>query len=231
VPNIQTLLTAIRNPRKAVTLVREKILSRIENRRLNLSGIALKKHERGWNELTLRYLKTRFMRWEPPDAPARQLARAIVERNGGSVLDVGCGPAIALEGFQKHGVDVRYTGVDVTPKMIRAAKSLHPEADFHNARIESLPFENRAFTTTLCGYLLEHVEDYRSALKELLRVTDKTAVVTFFMPPHDKPTRRMVINHFFLHEIQQARFGFVHPEPRVGCQGNRKYSLPLQKMA
>ncbi len=50
-------------------------------------------------------------------------------------------------------------------------------ADLHN-----LPFQDKAFDVVLCSESLEHVEDYPSALNELLRITRKTLIITV---PHE----------------------------------------------
>jgi len=132
------------------------------------------------------------MRWSYPDAPVRKIIRRIIKKNKGSVLDVGCGPGIEFEGLKKDKIDVNYLGVDVSNKMVKIASELHPDGNFINARVEDLPFEDRKFTTTICNHLLEHVKNYQVAIRELLRVTNKTALLVFFINPDEKPTSRHI---------------------------------------
>jgi SAM-dependent methyltransferase len=48
-----------------------------------------------------------------------------------SLLDVGCGPARLLDLIKSLGRDeINYRGVDLSPKLIEAARKKHPEADF-----------------------------------------------------------------------------------------------------
>ena len=49
---------------------------------------------------------------------------------GRSILDVGCGLGDLWAFLKDREVAVRYTGVDIVPKMIAAARDRHPEATF-----------------------------------------------------------------------------------------------------
>ncbi len=48
--------------------------------------------------------------------------------------------------------------------------------------IHQLPFANQEFEAVLCSETIEHVTDYKKAIQELLRVTDKVLVITV---PHE----------------------------------------------
>ena len=59
-------------------------------------------------------------------------ALAFVE-DGQSALDVGCGPGRMVDLLLKHGFTVE--GVDISPRMIHAARARHPQVTFHLADI------------------------------------------------------------------------------------------------
>lgn len=50
--------------------------------------------------------------------------------NGASVLDVGCGMGDLFGWLKRVGMELKYTGIDITPKMIEIAQQRFPEAQF-----------------------------------------------------------------------------------------------------
>ena len=50
--------------------------------------------------------------------------------DGCSVLDVGCGAGDFLQWLEQSGIDVRYTGLDITPAMIDVCGERFPSATF-----------------------------------------------------------------------------------------------------
>lgn len=52
------------------------------------------------------------------------------------------------------------------------------EFEIVKGSILSLPFNDNSFDTVLCTHALEHIKDYRLALKELLRVTKHRLIIT-----------------------------------------------------
>jgi len=65
--------------------------------------------------------------------------RLILERRPGRVLDIGCGTGLVAAAINFHGAS--YTGVDVVPEAIAAAKERKPDLDFRvlDALVEPLP--------------------------------------------------------------------------------------------
>jgi SAM-dependent methyltransferase len=51
--------------------------------------------------------------------------------NGASVLDVGCGLGDLCGWLRANSCDVRYTGIDIAPAMIEAARRRFSDAHFH----------------------------------------------------------------------------------------------------
>lgn len=68
------------------------------------------------------------------DAAAQQARFAALVDNvplaGKSILDVGCGLGDLLAYLAGRDIDCRYTGADIVPEMIAAARQRHPEARF-----------------------------------------------------------------------------------------------------
>lgn len=71
----------------------------------------------------------------------------------GRVLDVGCGFGDLLTHLQKHGHDVRYTGVDILSEFVEEARRQHPSADFRTLDILLDPLEEQWDWVVLSGTL------------------------------------------------------------------------------
>ncbi len=118
--------------------------------------------------------------------PSRKYLRDWFQAHPGlSLLDIPCGPGVEYEGFRLHKVAVRYSGMDMSDSMLRAARQKFPEADFRKGNILSIPMPDRAVDVVLCRHILEHLEDYRPAIREALRVArSHVFVVLFRVPTH-----------------------------------------------
>jgi SAM-dependent methyltransferase len=87
------------------------------------------------------------------------------------LLDVGCGTGAAVRGAAP--VVERAVGVDLSPAMIARARELAadlPNAEFHEADSEGLPFGDGEFTALLCTTSFHHYPDPHLAAREMARV-------------------------------------------------------------
>lgn len=102
---------------------------------------------------------------------------AILEKYvvGKIVLDAGCGGGGYVDFLVKNGFEA--SGVDKFGEFLNMAKERSLQGTFHQADIADMPFENKAFDTTICFDVLEHVDDIE-AIKELARVTRKRIIVS-----------------------------------------------------
>lgn len=62
---------------------------------------------------------------------------SIGDLQGASVLDLGCGLADFYAYLKECGIEVRYTGYDITPEFIGLAKERYPEAHFEVRDIQA----------------------------------------------------------------------------------------------
>jgi ubiquinone/menaquinone biosynthesis C-methylase UbiE len=90
-----------------------------------------------------------------------------------SILDVGSGAGQIVKHLLKYAPgDARIVGIDLSPEMLRRARqrlrSDRPE--FFSADLTHLPFADGTFDCVTCGYVLEHLPDPRTGLRELYRV-------------------------------------------------------------
>jgi len=98
------------------------------------------------------------------------------ETEGKKLLEVGCGTGHWSRFFSEYGFEV--TGVDVSERMIDAAKSKDiSNASFQVANGHSLPFADETFDVTAAITALEFVRDADAVLREMIRCTRKTGQV------------------------------------------------------
>lgn len=95
---------------------------------------------------------------------------------GRTVLDAGCGGGgyvdhLCRAGFDATGVDKHDMFLDLSAERGFAGRFVRGDLT------ERLPFPDRAFDTTICLDVLEHVDD-ATALRELVRVTRTRILLT-----------------------------------------------------
>jgi len=88
--------------------------------------------------------------------------------DGASVLDVGCGLGGLLDYFARVGRRVEYVGVDISAKMIEAARERHPGATFEVRDVLASP-PARQFDFVICsGTLNRRIPDHGRWLAEMI---------------------------------------------------------------
>ena len=99
-------------------------------------------------------------------------------RDGDAVLDVGCGPGVALRDYASKR-DIEAHGIDYSENMIEAAKRIHAETapdlgvDLRVASVMELPYDEGTFdvvTSHRCLMALLEWKRQQEALKEIHRV-------------------------------------------------------------
>jgi ubiquinone/menaquinone biosynthesis C-methylase UbiE len=83
-------------------------------------------------------------------------------------LDAGCGDGRYLAALEAE-LPARRAGTDISERILDTARG-RVEADFRQANLEALPFEDGAFDLVLCSQVIEHVLDPDTAAAELARV-------------------------------------------------------------
>ena len=121
-------------------------------------------------------------RWcgNPHSAYKEETRNYIMSKKYRSVLDVGAGVCSEYFGFQKSGYQIEYTATEITPKFVEFAVSKGINALV--ASSENQPFKDNSFDCCICLGVLNHLMDPRPSLLEMLRVTRKEIIVSFFKP-------------------------------------------------
>lgn len=85
-----------------------------------------------------------------------------------TLLDIGTGSGLFAEQFANQNIKV--TGLDVNPKMVKAARQHLPNSVFQVGIAEKLPYCNNTFDSAFMGFLLHETDDYLAAMEEAYRV-------------------------------------------------------------
>jgi SAM-dependent methyltransferase len=87
---------------------------------------------------------------------------------GCRLLDVACGSGVLTGHAARRGVAA--FGVDVAPRMIELARSLHAGVEFCEGDVEGLPFEDSGFEAVVCNFGIGHFPSAERAMTECTRV-------------------------------------------------------------
>lgn len=102
------------------------------------------------------------------------IAAIIADVMGISAVDVGCGTGALLRRVRDARKDLTaLAGVDFV-----IDPDLKDEGiQYHAAKVETLPFPDKAFDTVICTHVIEHIVDYRAAIAELRRVARQRLII------------------------------------------------------
>jgi len=127
---------------------------------------------------------------------AAYIARKYAPVLGGSVLDVGCGPAHLRTHVPRPEL---YVGVDFAPPCDVAV-------DLERAR---LPFEDRAFDAVVCTDVLEHLEAAHAMFDECCRVSRSRVIISL-----PNPVRNFITEVFAGSGGRMKYYGLPAESPR-----------------
>jgi ubiquinone/menaquinone biosynthesis C-methylase UbiE len=111
--------------------------------------------------------------YKPRDLKFKKYLDRLEMKKGEKVLDVGCGEGVFLARLVKS-YPVNAIGIDISKKSIRTASQIYSgksqSLNFQVADALQLPFRDKSFSHVLSFDALEHIEDQKKALQEMIRV-------------------------------------------------------------
>lgn len=113
-----------------------------------------------------------------------EVAEMVTRLEPRSVLEVGCGAGWFADALGKTLPDATITGVDLSERVLREARSNVPGATFTAGSAYELPFEDGSFDLVVAAELLETLHDPQKALREIVRVTRRHALIAAARQPH-----------------------------------------------
>lgn len=97
------------------------------------------------------------------------MVRLAGDVQGKQACDIGCGEGRFCRILADQGATV--TGLDPTQALLNEARRKDERGRYLEGRAESLPFADGSFDLTVSYLVLIDVEDYRTAIREMARVT------------------------------------------------------------
>ncbi len=105
-----------------------------------------------------------------------------------NVIDIGCGEGYLLCRINNLMNNRKYMnkepqkeilfGLDLTEGRVKTTRKNLDSALLLRGEILHLPFQDNAFDVVICSELLEHIEDYKKAIDELIRITKNKLIIT-----------------------------------------------------
>ena len=148
------------------------------------------------------------------DNSAACVKRIITETVGPDICDVGCGTGFLLRAIRNAtGQPIgRQVGVDfVEPEGLETSG-----IEFVKAPIERLPFPDQSFDTVICTHVLEHILEYREAIKELRRICRTKLIIVV---PKEREGIYTFNPHFNFFPYRHSLLRAMTPIPeRFSCE-------------
>jgi len=152
-----------------------------------------------------------------------------LKQNDFSIMDIGSGIS-PVSPLPKKTVYI-----DISPESAEIMSSWGYKAEVGN--INKLKFRNNNFDVILCSEVLEHIKDYKKALKELHRVLKKEGKIIITVPVHQRywNVDDEFVEHYRRFEPEQLEtdlrdkgFTILLSKP-IGSLVERKFTLAIVK--
>lgn len=105
------------------------------------------------------------------EVTTRETARRMNPGPTDRLLDVGCGTGALLHHLAGTHPDMRLSGVDPVPDMLKIARGRLPaRVDLHEGWAENLPFEQGQFDVVASCNMFHYIREPVAALQEMRRV-------------------------------------------------------------
>ncbi|HYM64968.1 MAG TPA: class I SAM-dependent methyltransferase [Candidatus Sulfotelmatobacter sp.] len=95
-----------------------------------------------------------------------------------TVLDVGCGEGFILNKLKEEGIGKSWEGIDYSKEAVEIGKKIHPGLSLKQGSIYNSGLADSSFDLVVCTEVLEHLEDTKKALKEVLRISKKYVLLS-----------------------------------------------------
>jgi len=95
-----------------------------------------------------------------------------------SILDVGAGEGFTLARLSREKIGKKLEGIEYSKEAIDLGKKLHPEFLIKQGNIYDLPYKDNSFDLVVSTEVLEHLDNPKVGLRELIRVAKKYILLT-----------------------------------------------------
>ena len=100
-----------------------------------------------------------------------------------AILDVGCFSGNFYNFIKEKRRNINsFTGIDLSEKLIELATTRFPEQTWKVGDCHALPFEDESFDVVTALEIIEHIEEPKKMLAEMMRVTKSNGSVIITTP-------------------------------------------------
>jgi SAM-dependent methyltransferase len=153
------------------------------------------------------------------------IVRAAGDRIAGRILENGCGVGMYVEHLSAFGGNV----IGLEYDFERAAEAGENSPNIINAAGEFIPLSSSAFDLILSHEVIEHVQDDRTAVREMIRVLKPGGRIALFCPNRGYPYETHGIyrrgtyhfgNKLFVNYLPRTLRNRLAPHVRVYTKGD-----------
>jgi len=120
--------------------------------------------------------------WGNENAISRVLVRLhIIQKEYASILDAGCGFCMDYDALKRSCPEIKYLGLDISSTFVSKAQERGIPVEL--GRIQNIPCLDSSIDVVYARHILEHLDTYQDAIKEMVRVANKEVIIVFFMAP------------------------------------------------
>ena len=165
---------------------------------------------RNYDEIAEQYNESRKKHLEPLWNNLIKIAKEVKE--GGRVLDVGCGNGRLLQAFL--GRKINYLGVDANEKLLSLAKKNYPDYKFVKGDVLNLgEIPEIGFDYIFCVALFHHLPGRETRARALKQIRNKIKnngkiVITVWNMRGQKKFRKIIRKYFLLKLIKKNKMDF-----------------------
>lgn len=127
----------------------------------------------------------------------KRLADEVAKRapQNATVMDLGCGPGTVLRLIRDRRSDLKLTGSDIDPAIIRIAEkeAAGKDIQFHTASIDELPFQPQSADIIISSLMFHHLDESvkRKALEQIRGILKANGI--FLLCDFSAPKRTWLI--------------------------------------
>ncbi len=103
----------------------------------------------------------------------------LVKKTGArKILDIGSGEGLVDFFLSRQDQGISLIGGDFDTEVLQLSQKINPEGAYLGLDARALPFEDSSFELVMMMEVIEHLEDYKKALKEASRVSKRFAILS-----------------------------------------------------
>lgn len=113
----------------------------------------------------------------PPNRQIHPDVLALAKQLPLPMLDFGCGAGALMAELKLSGIEIQGLEMENAPFVSSIAPELIRSITFYDGSFPS-PFSAGSFRSVFCSEVLEHIPDFRGAIREIARLASERAVIT-----------------------------------------------------